>query len=282
MGNLIKIKNHILTSPIEGKPFGTDVYYDPDKSSGNLIIFCHGFKGFKDWGYFELMAEYFASEGFIFIKFNYSHNGTSPEHPEQFVDIEAFSKNTFSKEFADLKKVIEFAGSNNLIPKPIKNIYLLGHSRGGYLAILKTFHNNQIKGLATLAAVGNFESRYTTEEIAYWKDQGIIYIENTRTGQMMPLKFDIFKDYDENKEKLSVPLIAPKINKPWLIIHGEKDESVPVSHAYDLKKWNPKAQLLILPDANHVFGGSHPYEKDYLPDDFLIACKAVKNFFDNL
>ncbi|MFN6944099.1 MAG: alpha/beta hydrolase family protein [Cytophagaceae bacterium] len=282
MGNLIKIKNHILRSSNKGKPFGTDILYDLENSSGNLIIFCHGFKGFKDWGYFELMAEYFASEGFIFIKFNYSHNGTTPEQPEQFVDLEAFSENTFSKESVDLEKVIEFAGSSNLIAKPIKNIFLLGHSRGGYLAILKAFQNSQIKGLATLAAVSNFESRYTNEQIAYWKEHGTIYIENSRTGQMMPLKFDIFKDFDENKEKLSVPLIAPKINKPWLIIHGEKDESVPVSHAHDLKKWNQKAQLLILPDANHVFGGSHPYEKTYLPNDFLIACKAVKDFFNSL
>ena len=58
--------------------------------SNPLIIFCHGYKGFKDWGAWNLMAEAFAKIGFCFIKFNFSHNGGTIEQPIDFPDLEAF------------------------------------------------------------------------------------------------------------------------------------------------------------------------------------------------
>ena len=53
----------------------------PIKSNNKLIVFSHGFKGFKDWGCFNLMSDYFAKKGFTFLKFNFSHNGTTIDDP---------------------------------------------------------------------------------------------------------------------------------------------------------------------------------------------------------
>jgi len=54
-----------------------------------VVIYAHGFNGFKDWGNFDLIARAFAQAGFAFVKFNFSHNGTSPDHPQDFVDFAA-------------------------------------------------------------------------------------------------------------------------------------------------------------------------------------------------
>ncbi|MCK5087881.1 MAG: alpha/beta hydrolase, partial [Melioribacteraceae bacterium] len=44
-------------------------------SSRNCLIYIHGFKGFKDWGFVPYIGEYFANKGFFVITFNFSHNG---------------------------------------------------------------------------------------------------------------------------------------------------------------------------------------------------------------
>jgi alpha/beta superfamily hydrolase len=55
-----------------------DLSYSESQEQG-LIIFCHGFKGFKDWGCWQLVADYFVDNGFAFLKFNFSHNGMGLE-----------------------------------------------------------------------------------------------------------------------------------------------------------------------------------------------------------
>ena len=53
------------------KPLLIDTYVNTDQPHQPLIIFCHGYKGYKDWGAWSLMAERFAEEGYGFVKFNF-------------------------------------------------------------------------------------------------------------------------------------------------------------------------------------------------------------------
>ena len=48
----------------------------PENSTGQLIIFVHGFMGFKDWGAWHLVQDFFTNKGYAFCKFNLSHNKT--------------------------------------------------------------------------------------------------------------------------------------------------------------------------------------------------------------
>ena len=101
--NLIKHKNIILKSSRE---FLTDAIFLNSDKKLPLIIFVHGYKGYKDWGAWELMGEKFANAGFYFVKFNFSHNGTTIENPHDFADLEAFGENNYSKELDDLEIII--------------------------------------------------------------------------------------------------------------------------------------------------------------------------------
>jgi hypothetical protein len=65
------------------KKFTVDLTYSESQEQG-LIIFCHGFKGFKDWGCWQLVADYFVDNGFAFLKFNFSHNGMGLEDSVEF------------------------------------------------------------------------------------------------------------------------------------------------------------------------------------------------------
>jgi hypothetical protein len=57
----------------------------------NCIIFVHGFKGFKDWGFGPYLAKYLSTKGFFVITFNFSHNGVSIPMDE-FTELDKFAQ----------------------------------------------------------------------------------------------------------------------------------------------------------------------------------------------
>lgn len=87
-------KNIIIRNP-ETREFLADAFYEEHGEKLPLVIFAHGYKGYKDWGAWNLMAEKFAESGFFLVKFNFSHNGTTVENPTEFGDLEAFGNNNF-------------------------------------------------------------------------------------------------------------------------------------------------------------------------------------------
>lgn len=88
-------------------------------------------------GHFNLIANYFAEIGFIFVKLNLSHNGTTPEHSQDFVDQEAFGNNNFSIELDDIGVLVDYLFSNpselSDVPMDSVKLFTMGRSRGGGL-----------------------------------------------------------------------------------------------------------------------------------------------------
>ena len=254
-----------------GKPILMDLTYNnSNKNTSPIVIFVHGFKGFKDWGTHDLVADYFAEHGFRYLKFNFSHNGTTPENPVDFVDLGAFGDNTFTKEFEDLDKVISFALSGEAFPAAEK-VTLIGHSRGGGTAIIQASKDDRVERLITWAAIADFNSLWKKEQEAEWREKGIIYTYNVRTKQNTPLKIELLHDLEKHANYYNILKWASQVSKPWLIIHGDEDQNVAIEEAYKLKKQNEHAELVIINGANHVFGASHPYIDEQLP----INLKAV-------
>jgi pimeloyl-ACP methyl ester carboxylesterase len=260
-----------------------DVYYRNDDAKKPIVIFSHGFKGFKDWGPFDLVAEQFAETGFVYVKFNFSHNGTTVDHPLDFADLEAFGNDNLSIEMDDLGVVIDWVLSTAfpLEPKEFDTdkLYLMGHSRGGGISILKAKEDARVKKVCTWASVNEFSKYWTQEELEKIKREGVAYIGNARTKQMMPIKWQMYENYFANLDRLFVPDAVRELNIPLLIIHGTKDETIPVEAAVEMQGWNKKAELLLLEDANHNFGGKHPYTEKELTKDLTTAVNASIQFF---
>src|SRR5690554_4093797 len=105
-------ENHVLLNSNK-KPIVYDVYYKKSKEAQPLILYSHGYKGFKDWGAWPLVAEHFANAGFCFVKFNFSHNGGTVAQPIDFPDLEAFAENNFSLELDDLDRMLSHIKSGD-------------------------------------------------------------------------------------------------------------------------------------------------------------------------
>ena len=274
--NLIKQKNIILKSE---KEFSADAIYLDSKEKLPLIIFSHGYKGYKDWGVWELLGEKFANAGFYFVKFNMSHNGTTIENPTEFVDLESFGENNYSKELEDLEVVINHFKNKEEVDS--QNIILLGHSRGGGISIIKASENKSITKLITLASVSTLDRFPTNEAFGNWKKDGIYFVENARTKQKMPHYFQFFEDYESNKKRLDVEKACRKLNIPSLFIYGSCDEAVELKHSENLHHWTEDSQLKIIENAGHTFGAKEPWESDSLPKELDEAVEICIDFLKN-
>jgi len=263
----------------KGRGMLMDLTFHTSHKKGPLVIFAHGFKGFKDWGSHNLVADFFAENGFRFLKFNFSHNGTTADNPTAFTDLIAFADNTFSIELDDLKAVIDFVCGGSALPAA-PWVYLIGHSMGGGLSIIKAAEDKRVKKLVTMAAVSDFHNLWSPDIVPQWRLQGITYIINKRTGQELPLKRSLLEDLDKNPTRLDILTNAAEVKQPWLIAHGDADPTVPLASAKKLKAAQPDAELLVIPGADHTFGSSEPYLSATLPPLLLEFCKASVMFFN--
>jgi dienelactone hydrolase len=252
------------------KPIVLDIFFEDNGNPKPVVIYAHGFNGFKDWGNFDLIAKRFAAEGFVFVKFNFSHNGTTPEHPEAFADLEAFGNNNYSIELEDIKLVVDWVCDPNNSYKHIidKNrICLIGHSMGGGIAILHAARDRRIHSLVTWASICVCKTPWGSwppEKMKEWKESGVQYYINGRTKQHMPLYYQLYEDYVKHEDQFNIQKAIASLDIPVLICHGTSDEAVPIESALALQRWQPAAKLFTV-ESDHVFGRKHPWEKPDLP-----------------
>jgi len=277
-------KNRTLQGK-HNKPIVADFFYSGNSQPKPVIIFCHGYKGFKDWGAWNIMAKTFADAGFFFVKFNFSHNGGTVNQPIDFPDLEAFGNNNYTKELDDLESVIEWIFSKNDFQSEIdlNNISLIGHSRAGGIVTIKSEEDNRISKVISLAGVCDFGKRTATSgDLEQWEKDGVKYVQNGRTKQQMPHFFQFYEDFIKNEERLTIKRAVENLQIPYLIIHGDNDTSVSVEEAKKLHSWNKQSALEIIENANHVFNTSHPWEKATLSATLKKVTQTCIDFLNNV
>lgn len=276
------IKKNIVLEKEGNKPILVDFFYNSSNNKMPVIIFCHGYKGYKDWGAWNLVAKEFANNNFFFLKFNFSHNGGTVENPIDFPDLNAFGNNNFTHELNDIERVLSFMSENTEFSKNIDltNIFLIGHSRGGGLCAIKASENKQIKGLITWAGVSNFKIRFNegSQEFKEWKDKGVKYVENKRTKQQMPHFFQFYLDFKENEKRFNIQSAVQSLKIPFLVIHGDNDKSVLQNEGRDLHSWNKNSKFFSVKNGTHTFSSMHPWQELKLPKGLQSVTETSINF----
>ena len=278
---MIKKLNNIIIKGSAGKPILIDVTFKTNAQPKQVVVFCHGFKGFKDWGPFNKIATHFAEQDIVFVKFNFSYNGTTIDDPLNFVDLKAFGNNNFCKELDDLSLVLDWIEESNELKEEVNcsNISLFGHSRGGGIAMLKTAEDKRVDKIISWASPSNFiDTLPKGDKLAKWKEMNLAYIYNGRTKQNMPMYFQFYENCKANAKRLNIQYAVEKRSIPHLVIHGSKDPTVLLAEAENIQNWNTDTQLHIIEGANHVLGGFHPYALEDFPENLQEAIDVTISF----
>ncbi len=240
-----------------GHPIRGEVRAPRDGADHGTIVFCHGFKGFWDWGGFPAFLDAAAARGYFAVGFSFSGSGVSSG--DRVDEPERFAGNTLSREVDDVRDVVSALRDRRLEPagRDPGPIGVVGHSFGGGAAILYASEDPRLGAVVGWAAVAT-AARFSQEEIARWRRDGWTTVVNTRTGQELRLAVSFLDDLETNRERLDIPKAAARLAAPLLLVHGDADQSVPLAEAESIARAS-SAHLVVIPGAGHTFGAVHPY-----------------------
>lgn len=242
-----------------------DIRYKSTLNEKPVVVICHSFMAFKDWGFFPFVAKRFAEWGFVSVIFNFSGNGVKGDE-DRITGFDSFEKNTFLLEVDDLKTVIDSIWNGEIGGGVIdrSNIILLGHSRGGGVAILEASNDERVKALVSWSTIGTF-FRWTEHQKKIWRANGFLPLAKDTTASPLRLGIDLLLELEHKKDELDLLGAAAKIKIPWLLIHGKTDKTVPASEAGMLfsAAGNTKTELLLLDHVGHLYNAATKEEDDY-------------------
>lgn len=269
---------------------GLPIYYDlliPAAPNGNVfpvVLFVHGFKGFKDWGAFPDACEELTRAGFAVIAFNLSLNGVGKSMIE-FDEPEMFKRQTLSQDLADVGSVIEAIKSKEIYSdKAVMDtdrIGIFGHSRGGHTAVVAAAEYTEIQCLVTWSAVADYNKRWSKEMVDDWNKKGFTQIKNSRTGEVLNLDKVVYEDAMQNANKLMAIERVKELYIPSMFIAGKEDEAVPPLDSEKLYRASPaeEKEIRLIPNAGHTFGVSHPFTSKEFPYQFTDVIDLTVGWF---
>jgi dienelactone hydrolase len=271
---------------IEGLP----IYYDllipaaPNGSVFPVVLFVHGFKGFKDWGAFPDACEELTRAGFAVLAFNLSLNGVGKSMTE-FDEPELFKRQTLSQDLADVGSVIEAIKSKEIhSDKAVMDtdrIGIFGHSRGGHTAVVAAAEYTEIQCLVTWSAVADYNKRWSKEMVNDWSKKGFTQIKNSRTGEVLNLDKVVYDDAMQNSSRLMAIERVKELYIPSMFIAGKDDEAVPALESEKLYRASPAddKEIRLIPNAGHTFEVSHPFTSKEFPYQFADVIDLTVGWF---
>lgn len=209
--------------------------------SDKAVILLHGFGGDKDeQGIFVNTAEALRKKCFTALRFDFAGSGESEGD---------FSEMSFTGETEDLMSAVKFIKN-----KGYRKIGLIGQSFGGAVSILG--YSKDIKTMVLWNPVARMESfeNYLSSHNKNWKGdlrvKGFSLIYKYRRNKFITIGKNLLDDV----ENLNLFSEAGKIACPTLVIHGDKDITLPWKDSQELVKVlkGPK-KLEIIKGAEHAF-----------------------------
>lgn len=282
--SILKSKGTIQSK--ENLPIHYDLY-TPSTTVGSVfqvIIFVHGFKGFKDWGAFPDACEELARAGFAVLAFNHSKNGVG-ENMLEFDEPDLFANQTLTNDLEDIGSILEALKNKEIQSDKVvldtDRVGIIGHSRGAHTAIAAAAEYSEIYCMVTWSAVANYNSRWSDQMKKDWKEKGFTEIKNSRTGQVLKLNSSVYEDATENADRLMASLRVKELHTPCMFIAGKDDESVSHNDSEILYRNCPSddKEIRLIENAGHTFNVSHPFNGEDFPEEFEEVLNFTEDWF---
>ena len=252
----------------EGLPIRGE--FDAPEHPRALVVVVHGFKGFKDWGFFPWLARHLCRHRFAVCRFNMSRSGIGDD-PETFGRLDLFEGDTYSTQLADLRLAVSHAQDRF----PELPTFLLGHSRGGGIAILGARDVARLEGVVVWSPIARAD-RWDDATKQQWRASGSLDVLNQRTKQLMRMSPAILDDCEAKRDELDILAAVERLSVPLLVVHGGRDESVPPEEGRLIASRNNDASIAIIGGASHTYNAIHPLVN--VPFELLLAAEVSAHF----
>jgi len=251
----------------EGQPIFGDTHR-PDGEAVGVMLICHGFKGYKDYGFLPHVAVAAAQRGLIAHRFNFSHSGMT-ERIETFERPDLFEADTWSKQVTDLHAVAQGVAREALPGAGLPMVWF-GHSRGGVTVLLTAREVFEAGGGDTpepAALIGAATPHYCCNldeaQQAQLREQGRLEVPSSRTGQMLAIGKPWLDEIEHEPDRFDPVKAAGSVRCPLLLIHGDQDPTVPVESADQLAQAaGERARRHVIEGAQHTFNATNPLPFD--------------------
>jgi len=221
-----------------------------------IVILCHGFSTSKNSRTYVRLQEILNNHDISTFRFDFFGHG---ESEGKFEDI------TISEAVDDVLNAIKF-----LKELGYSKMGLMGGSFGGLASIITASKTNDLFVLALKSPLSDYEGREKViknkDELENWREKGYRYYISG-DGRKLKLNYAFFEDSRNNNGYEA----AKQIRMPTLIVHGDKDESVPVKQSKKLTSLIENCRLEIIKKADHKYTHPEHFEKIIkLISEFLI------------
>ena len=251
----------------DGQPIYGNTHW-PNGQRDRALIICHGFKGYKDYGFFPCLAQRAAQSGLVAHRFNFSHSGMT-NRLETFEHPHLFEQDTWSKQVFDLQQVATAARAGQLPgTEACRFVAWFGHSRGGVTALLTAARcPASAPDRIVIAAAPHTAANITDEQRQLLQTHGWLESPSSRTGQNLRIGRAWLADIDADPKAVDPLAAIKRIKCPVLIIHGDADPTVPIDSAHLLQRAGADhARLEVIGEASHTFNATNPMDMDAPPD----------------
>ncbi|HEU4940382.1 MAG TPA: alpha/beta fold hydrolase, partial [Candidatus Eisenbacteria bacterium] len=238
----------------DGGPLRGDLYQGVTRGGEpRAVLLCHGFRGYKDWGFIPLLASTLAAQGATAVAFNMTGSGIV-DADGVFVERERFRKSTYSAELEDLDRVARWLSRRITAGGRPAALGLIGHSRGGAMAILYAASHPEVRTVVALAAPSRI-GVWPDAAFEAWREGRPHVVRDFRARAELPLGPEIYDDIARNGARYDLQRAAAMLTIPLLVVQGDRDRSVPVEEGRALASWGPPAttELAIIEGAGHSF-----------------------------
>lgn len=222
---------------VRTKSFGLAVYEQGDKNSKKLALLLPGRLDTKDYPHMRSHVDYLAGRGYFAVSFD------PPGTWESEGDISIYSMTSYAKAIDEL---IEHYGN--------RPTFLVGHSRGGSMAMIAGTRNNRVVGFASIMSYYSFDPKlagmYPDPE---WEKRGYLLERRDVPGEDKYIEYKLPYEFLQDQIKYDMSRDLRRSTKPKLFVYGVQDTTVPpegVKEAYEIAE-SPKEIASIKSDHDY-------------------------------
>lgn len=225
------------------------LYLPAENGKYRTAIFAHGFN--SHYGELEHYGPRFAKRGLAIVLFDFCGGGFDSKSDGDTTEMSVLT------ELEDYITVLH--GIRELEEIDAGQIYLMGESQGGYEAALAAARYPE----ESAGAILWYPAFCLEENARKWCQDGV------------PEQTDLWgvplgRIYSEDAMRTDIYAEIADYHKQVLIIHGDRDDVVPLSYSKRAMETYPSAELIIIPGGGHGFDGQDSVDAGNASMDFIL------------